>query len=741
MQEAVTSRNPLHQGIWSAGLVLSLVAALLALHTYRSAQNNKAAREFLDHSSRVFQAVQQLETVVTRMEANQRGFLINGTRELERTRDTDHAQAVAAIHNLQALLQSEPAQAARVRDLEQALRVRYARMHETSSTTASQGLEAARAMFDPDSAQGFAPVQRRLTELRDEEQRRLLQHGKDAAFEARQFNTALALGAAVMVLLLLAGAGALWAQHRRGEVLRMALERSDATQRAILENAGPMIIVKDIRGIITVFNHAASQALGYAPADVIGRQQPGLFHLPQEIRARAEQLSRELGIVVEPGFETLVAKARRGETDVGRWTFVRRDGSHLRVQLAISAARDPEGQLIGFVGVAHDITEQERADERLRLSEQRVRTIIETASDAFIAIDTQGLVEDWNAQAERILGWSREEAIGRSLASLVVPPQHREAHQRGLRRYLEDGHGPVLNRRIEISALHRSGREFPIELTVWPLRAGSRVTFNAFIHDITARKAAQDSIRALNAELKAQADQLAQSNRELEGFSYSVSHDLRAPLRHMSGYAQMLREEAGERLDGAALRYLDEIAASARRMGALIDDLLAFSRLSRQTLTMLPINMNAVIRDAMSDAGLAQNPHARIEVGPLPNVQGDPILLKQVWVNLISNAVKYSMPRGPEAVIEINGERGEGHVRYRIRDNGVGFDPRYAGKLFGVFQRLHSQEEFEGTGVGLAIVQRIISRHRGQVGASAEPGRGAEFIFEIPVASEEEAAA
>jgi light-regulated signal transduction histidine kinase (bacteriophytochrome) len=151
---------------------------------------------------------------------------------------------------------------------------------------------------------------------------------------------------------------------------------------------------------------------------------------------------------------------------------------------------------------------------------------------------------------------------------------------------------------------------------------------------------------------------------------------------------------------------------------------------------MIPINMNAVINDALSDVGLAQNPQARIEVALLPDVQGDPILLKQVWVNLISNAVKYSMLRGPEAVIEIGGERSEGRVRYRIRDNGIGFDPRHADKLFGVFQRLHSQDEFEGTGVGLAIVQRIIARHRGQVAANAEPGRGAEFTFDLPLSQE-----
>jgi PAS domain S-box-containing protein len=512
-------------------------------------------------------------------------------------------------------------------------------------------------------------------------------------------------------------------------------------QRAVLESAGLMVIAVDPEGIITLFNHAAREALGYEPAELVGRSDPGRFHLESEIRARAEALSRELGTPVEPGFEVFVAKARHGITDVERWTYVRRDGSTFRVQLAVSAVRGPDGILLGFVGLAQDVTAAELAHQRLLESEQRIRTIIETASDAFIAIDSDGRIEEWNAQAERMLGWSRKEALGECLADLAVPERYREAHKAGLSRYLIDGHGPVINRRIEITALDRNNREFPIELTIWPTETAARISFNAFLQDITERKEAQDAIGRLNAELTTQARELADSNRELESFSYSVSHDLRAPLRHMSGYAQILREEAGERLDASLLRYLDEISASAKRMGALIDDLLAFSRLSRQVLTPILVDMNAVVADAMGDAGLAQNRQALIDIGPLPPAHGDPVLLRQVWSNLLSNALKYSAPRGAQAVIRVEGERQGEAVRYRVRDNGVGFDPRYADKLFGVFQRLHAQDEFEGTGVGLAIVQRIIARHHGHVSAHSSPGAGAEFVFELPTVPPREVSA
>ena len=174
-------------------------------------------------------------------------------------------------------------------------------------------------------------------------------------------------------------------------------------------------------------------------------------------------------------------------------------------------------------------------------------------------------------------------------------------------------------------------------------------------------------------------------------------------------------------------------------MGQLIDDLLAFSRLSRQVLTPIPVDMNAVLAEAMRDAGLGANPQVRIDVAPLPGACGDPTLLRQVWSNLLSNAVKYSAPLGAQALVQVEGESHADRVRYRVRDNGVGFDPRYADKLFGVFQRLHPQDEFEGTGVGLAIVQRIVARHRGQVSASSTPGEGAEFVFELPNVPLEEA--
>ncbi|WP_460713340.1 sensor histidine kinase [Lysobacter terrae] len=478
----------------------------------------------------------------------------------------------------------------------------------------------------------------------------------------------------------------------------------------------------------------------------------------QALRQRRARMLQTAALAADGGLPAaraaFDAHAEQGYEAVRATLLVLRNAEQQRLATFTTAAGDSARDFNGAVGVGSllalllllfccaalwgQMRRAELAHERLLLNEQRIRQILQTASDAFIAIDTQGRIEEWNAQAERMFGWSRAEAMGQTLAELAIPERYRDAHRTGLARYLAEGHGPVINRRIEISAVDRSGREFPIELTIWPTRTATQISFNAFLQDITERKTAQDAIRKLNTELTAQARQLADTNRELESFSYSVSHDLRAPLRHMSGYAQILREEAAEGLDAPLLRYVDEISASARRMGALIDDLLAFSRLSRQALTPIRVDMNAVVAEAMDNADLAQNPQARIDVAPLPAAHGDPVLLRQVWSNLLSNAVKYSAPRGALARIRIEGEREDDRVRYRVRDNGVGFDPRYADKLFGVFQRLHPEDEFEGTGVGLAIVHRIVARHHGLVSADSRPGEGAEFVFELPTDLPEE---
>jgi signal transduction histidine kinase len=267
-------------------------------------------------------------------------------------------------------------------------------------------------------------------------------------------------------------------------------------------------------------------------------------------------------------------------------------------------------------------------------------------------------------------------------------------------------------------------------------RASVELVNAALQVEMKQRKNAEEAIRQLNVELEMRVnertEQLRTANQELEAFSYSVSHDLRAPLRHVSGYVELLAKQVQSGLSEKGIHYLDSIADSAHQMGKLIDDLLQFSRTGRADLRRSQLEMNGIVREVV-DSVSKDNPDRTIEwvVGVLPSVLGDDATLRLAWINLLSNAVKFTRTRA-KASIEIGAKAGTKEVIYFVKDNGVGFDMKYAQKLFGVFQRLHSTEDFEGTGVGLANVRRIVTRHGGRTWAEAELNNGATFYFSIP---------
>jgi PAS domain S-box-containing protein len=362
------------------------------------------------------------------------------------------------------------------------------------------------------------------------------------------------------------------------------------------------------------------------------------------------------------------------------------------------------------------MTERRRAEQALHDSEERFRLLVESVKDyAIFMLDPAGRVASWNRGAEAIKGYAAEEVLGQHVSVFYTPEDVASGKpQQHLDAAVRDG-------RVEEEAwrVRKDGNRFWADTVLTALRdpAGTLVGFGKVTRDLTVRRRIEE--------------QLTQSNAELERFSYSVSHDLRAPLRAINGYAQAVLEDYGAALDAEGKRFLGVIRDSAKRGGELIDALLNFSRLGRQPLSLEPVDLTELARGVVDELRRSGE-GIDVIVDPLPPTRGDRTLLRQVLANLIGNAIKFSRGR-PHPEIEIGARREGAAVVYFVRDNGVGFDMRYADKLFGVFQRLHRADEFEGTGVGLALAQRIIQRHGGRIWANGKEDGGAMFYFTLPV--------
>jgi len=382
--------------------------------------------------------------------------------------------------------------------------------------------------------------------------------------------------------------------------------------------------------------------------------------------------------------------------------------------------------------VSEDVASLKATIEALRETNRNLINLLNRAPAAIVTLDPEGKVRMWNPAAELIFGWESAEVMGKP--NPIVPA----AKFAEFATKHKDVVGGDTLIGLEVVRKKKDGGDIDISVSTAVVRddEGAVETVIGVILDITARKQVEREIRDLNATLEERVAQRTQELREavrdLESFSYSVSHDLRSPLRSIDGFANVLIEDYSEVLDDEGRRLLGIIVRNAQRMGQLIDDLLEFSRMGRKPLARSVTDLTGLASSILDELKESQPERTvLIELSDLPRAQADSSMLRQVLVNLLSNAWKFT--RKVEAArIEVGSAEDGSHYRYWVKDNGAGFDMQYADKLFGVFQRLHRQEEFEGTGVGLAICHKIVSRHGGSIWAEAALGEGATFFFTLP---------
>jgi PAS domain S-box-containing protein len=699
------------------GLGALLIFGAIALISYRSIDRFVDGAQWVDRTHRAMLTLEEFRSQLERIVATQRSYLVSGDgRYLERydaavkglpqqmqvLREVtaDNARQQSTLEKLEPLVSGRLAILARGVELKRA-----ARLHANS---AGALLAQGQALMDQ--------IHELISQMKAEEESLL--GARSRVFEKEKIVATLVivLGNLVAFLFLLLAFRALTREIAERGKAEATARRHAGEIEDLYNNAPCGYHSLDERGVFVQINDTELGWLGYTREEVVGK-----LALPDILTAESREFFRQ-------NFAGLRAQgwARDIEFDL-----VRKDGTILPALLNATMVKDESGKFVSTRSTAFDLTERRQAERKLKEAHEFLDSVFEHMPAMVFVKDAKDLTfVRHNKANQELLGYSEEQVLGKSDYDLF--PKEQADFFTGKDRIVLGGKTVVDIPEESIQTRDRGLRILHTRKIPVFDAAGKPRYLLGISEDITDRKEAERQIGELNEKLEQRAAELEATNKELESFSYSVSHDLRSPLRAIDGFSLMLQEDYAALLDDEGKRLLQVIQDNSRKMAELIDDLLAFSKLGRQPIKAAEVDMTALAEEAFEElrANINHVP-ARIVMVQLPPARGDRALLRQVWVNLLSNALKYSGTR-ERALIEVTGQLNGTQTMYTVKDNGVGFDMQYYAKLFGVFQRLHSAEEFPGTGVGLAIVQRVVTRHGGRVWAEGKLNEGATFHFSLP---------
>lgn len=494
---------------------------------------------------------------------------------------------------------------------------------------------------------------------------------------------------------------------------------SQSRLKAVIETAVDGIITIDSRGIMETVNPAAASIFGYEPSEMVGHNVNML--MPEPDSGMHDGYIRRY---MQTGEGQIIGKGREV---LGK----KKSGQLFPFFLSIAEVKLQDKVI--FTGIVHDITELKKTEEALRESESRINSIIKTAVDGIITIDTNGVIEMVNPSAAKLFLYEEHELIGQKI-NILMPEPDRSLHDNYMHHYHETGEQRIIGIGREVSGLKKNGIVFPLYLSISEVQLTDRKVYTGFIHDITQQKLSEERLRRYAAELE-------RSNRELQDFAYVSSHDLQEPLRKIQAFGDRLITKEYEKLSDQGKDYVDRMLNAASRMQNLINDLLDFSRVTSKAKPYVQVDLEKVLTEVLSDLEITvEATEAKIEHTPLPTIEADATQMRQLFQNLISNALKFRKEDTPPVIkitarelhpnVRLTSTPGDELVEISIEDNGIGFDEKYLDRIFNIFQRLEGQK-YEGSGIGLAICRKIAVRHGGDITARSKPSVGTTFYVTL----------